>query len=274
MPIHWYPGHMATARAEIKKALPQVDVVIEVLDARIPSSSANPLITELRGNKPCIQILNKVDLADPAVTELWMTHLREVPGIHTLAHHQKQTNLLRTLSTLARSLVNTTRARPVQAMIVGIPNVGKSTLINTLAGRTLARTSNKPAITQMQQRVQVGEIVLFDTPGFLWHKLSEVGGYRLAVTGAISDRVTDYQDLANFAAQFLMARYPTALAKAYGLTEAPTETLPLLETVGRRRGYLQRGGVIDVQRAAERLILDLREGVFGPISLERPGDPG
>lgn len=271
MPIHWFPGHMATARAEIRKSMPEVDLVIEVLDARIPASSTNPLITELRGARPCIQILNKADLADPAVTELWMARLREQPGVHTLAHHQRQANLLRTVTTLARGLVNTIRARPIQAMIVGIPNVGKSTLINTLAGRTLARASNKPAITQMQQRVQVGEIVLFDTPGFLWHKLSDAAGYRLAVTGAISDRVTDYQDIAAYAIRFLAERYPDALVRVCGAADLPVEDT--LAAIGRKRGYLQKGGVVDLQRAAERLILDLRDGTLGALSFERPGDP-
>lgn len=274
VPIHWFPGHMNAARKEIRRAMPDVDLVLEVLDARIPYSSGNPLVDELRGATPCIRILNKSDLADPAVTAEWLAVLSAEPGARAIAHHQRQRDLLRTVTTLARDLVAPVRARPMAAMILGIPNVGKSTIINTLAGRTIAKTGNKPAVTQMQQRVQVGtDLVLFDTPGFLWPRLSpEVCGYRLAVTGAISDRVVDAQDLATFAARFLRKRHAEALVAFYGLAGLPPDDAALVEAVGRRRGFLGKGGVVDLQRAAERLIQDLREGAFGPISMETPAD--
>lgn len=267
---------MATAQREIREAMPQVDLVIEVLDARIPFSSENPLVAELRGQKPCIQILNKADLADPAVTADWLARIGDGTAIRALAHHVRQPNLRQRIMKLAAELVTQGRARPMTAMIVGIPNVGKSTIINTLAGRSITKTANKPAITQVQQRVLVGtDLILIDTPGFLWHKLTpEACGYRLAVTGAISDRVTDYSELALFALRYLAERYPAAIARFYGLDALPVGPDALIAAIGRRRGFVVKGGVVDVSRAAERLILDLRAGSFGPVSLETPQDCG
>lgn len=275
MPIHWFPGHMATARREIRNAMPTVDLVIEVLDARIPFSSENPLVPELRGQKPFIQILNKSDLADPRVTAEWIACINARPGTRAVAHHMLQPGLRETVMGLVKGTSTAARTRPLVAMILGIPNVGKSTLINKLAGRSITKTANKPAVTQHQQRVQAGtDLVLLDTPGFLWPRLTpEACGYRLAVTGAISDRVVDYGDIANFAARFLTRRYPAAVAAFYGLKEMPGEA-DLVEAIGRRRGFLGKGGIVDMQRAAERLIHDLREAKFGPITLETPSDGG
>jgi ribosome biogenesis GTPase A len=276
MSIHWFPGHMATARKDIRKAMPEVDLVIEVLDARIPFSSENPLVRELRGEKPFIQILNKSDLADPLVTAEWLACIGSAPGVRALAHSQQQPHLLRSLIALGRSMVSPSRvaSRPLLAMILDIPNVGKSTLINGLAGRSIAKTGNKPAVTQAQQRIKVGpDLVLLDTPGFLWPKLSPAAcGYRLGVTGAISDRAVEYTDLAVFAARFLVDRYPAALARHYNLQPLPVGEEALLDAIGRRRGYLVKGGVVDMQKASERLIVDLRTGCFGPISMETPAD--
>ena len=267
---------MATAKREIRTAMPSVDLVIEVLDARIPFSSANPLVAGLRGNKPCIQVLNKSDLADPAVTAEWLAHLARASDLRAFSHTVKQSGLREQVMTFARGLLPTTRNRPLVAMILGIPNVGKSTLINKLAGRTITKTANKPAVTQHQQRVQAGsDLVLLDTPGFLWPRLEpEACGYRLAVTGAIADRVVDYGDIALFAARFLSRRYGPAVAAFYGMATVPEDPTELVEAIGRRRGFLGKGGVVDLQRAAERLIHDLRDGKFGPISLETPADCG
>lgn len=272
--LNWFPGHMNSARREIRQAMPKIDLVIEVVDARIPFSSENPLVTELRGDRQCIQILNKEDLADPEVTAEWMAHLETREGLLAMTHQQYKPKLAQGLMKRVRSLVPQRRGRPVAAMILGIPNVGKSTLINALSGRSIAKTGNKPAITRQQQRVPIGkDLVLFDTPGFLWPRLSPVAcGYRLAVTGAISDRVVDAQDIAVFAVRFLVERYPDGLVQHFGLKDLPEGEVAVLEAIGRRRGYLRKGGVVDLERAANALLRDLGAGSLGRISLERPAD--
>lgn len=272
--LNWFPGHMAAARREILKAMPKIDLVIEVLDARIPFSSENPLVAELRGDRPCIQILNKEDLADPDVTADWLTQLSAREGIFAMAHQKEQTSLNQRLLAQVKALNVRTKPGAVEAMILGIPNVGKSTMINALSGRTVAKTGNKPAVTRMQQRVKVGrELVLWDTPGFLWPRLyPEVCGYRLAVTGAISDRVVESQSIAWFALRFLADRYPERFLEVYDVAEVPEGAEAMLEAVGRRRGCLQKGGVVDHERAANALLKDLTTGVLGRISLETPAD--
>lgn len=273
MAIHWFPGHMATARAEIRKQMPEVDLVIEVLDARIPHSSENPLVAPLRGNRPCIQVLNKADLADPAHTATWLDILEQTPGIFPLVHQLGQAPLLpRILAIATRALPNRVdRIRPLAAMILGIPNVGKSTIINGLTGRPLAKTGDRPAVTKAQQRIAVGNrLVLFDTPGFLWQKFTPpVCGYRLAATGAISERVVDYQDVAAFLVPELLVRYPLAIQEFYGVApiESPEAALP---AIARKRGFLVKGGIPDLARCAEQVIRDFRGGKLGRLTLELP----
>lgn len=275
MPIHWFPGHMQTARREIREAMPSVDLVIEVLDARIPFSSSNPLVAELRGEKPLLRILNKADLADPALTAAWITHFEATAGVRAVTHEHGQA--ARGFLSIARAMVppERTRSRPLLAMIVGVPNVGKSTLINAMSGRSTARAENRPAVTREQQRVKVGtDLVLLDTPGFLWPRLSPaVCGYRLALTGAIADRVLDLREIAWFAARTLAERHPEGVARAYGLPSLPAGEEALLDAIGRRRGFLGRGGVVDLDKACERLVLDFRAGAFGRLTLETPERP-
>jgi len=272
--LNWFPGHMNAARRKIREAMPKVDLVIEVLDARIPFSSENPLVAELRGDRRCIQILNKEDLADPAVTAEWLAHLQTRDGLVAMTHQQHQPKLNQRLLRQVRTLVPPKSGRPIAAMIIGIPNVGKSTLINALSGRSIAKTGNKPAVTRQQQRVAIGtDLVLWDTPGFLWPRLEpRVCGYRLAATGAISDRVVEAVDIAEFAGGFLLKRYAERVLTHYGLTETPDGPAAALEAIGLRRGYLRKGGVVDLERAANALLKDLGAGTLGRISLETPAD--
>ncbi len=274
MPINWFPGHMNKAVREIRKAVRKADLVIEVLDARLPDSSENPLVAELRGDTPSIKLLNKADLADPDVTRAWLERLRQRSDVLALAHDQTMVAQARSLVERGRELLSPDRneLREVVAMIVGVPNVGKSTLINTMAGRNLARTSNKPAVTRKQQRIPVARgFALLDTPGFLWPKLHPPAcGYRLAISGAIADTAVDYTDLAQFAVRWLAADYPEALRARYKLTELPTEPLDLLEAIAGKRGCIRKGGVVDWERVSELVVHEIRKGKLGRLSFERP----
>ncbi len=274
MAINWFPGHMHKARKEIKQIMPQVDLVIEVLDARIPFSSENPLVASLRGDRPSLKILNKSDLADPAVTARWLQYLEQEKGVKAIALTQKQPAEVQRVLGQCRSMLahRNLEHRTLRALILGIPNVGKSTLINTLAGRSIAKTGNEPAVTKMQQRIQLPDnIVLLDTPGFLWPKLSPPEcGYRLAVTGAIKDTVFEYEDVALFALEFLMQSYPKELCERYRLETLPASAVEAMDAIGANRGCLRRGGMADLHKVSEILLNELRSGAIGRISLETP----
>lgn len=277
MAIEWYPGHMKKAKEQIAAMLPNINVVIEVLDARLPRSSANPLLAELRRHKPCIKVLNKSDLADPAVTRAWVEHFETETGVRALPLEARQRNQATQLTRLCLSLAphRGKPGKPLRAMVIGIPNVGKSTLINTLAGRRIARIGDKPAITTSQQQIDLRNgIILSDTPGVLWPVLTDQdGAYRLAASNAIGDSAIDYADVGHFAAEFLLRRYPQALMERYTLSSLPETALAALEAIAQRRGCLSSGGEISYQRAGEVLLRDLRGGKLGRISLEAPTDP-
>lgn len=278
MTIQWYPGHMKKARDEITEGMTRIDVVIEMLDGRLPGSSRNPVLDELRQNKPCLRLLNKSDLADPAITALWIEALEKDRTIRALAVEAHDPALAKTLPALCRRLVTIPMKRPVRAMVVGIPNVGKSTLINTLVGRRLAKVGNQPAITRHQQTVQIlcGQetMDISDTPGILWPNLeNRKGAYRLAASGAIRETAMDYEDVAQFTATYLIGHYPEALMSRYGFKQLPDTATALLEAIGRKRGCLVRGGRIDMHKASEAMIHDLRSGKLGRISLEEPQEP-
>jgi len=274
MSINWFPGHMNKARREIAESMRQTDVVIEMLDARLPASSRNPLLRELRGDKPCITVLYRHDLADLALTARWKKTFDREPGVRAVAISAKDRSQVKRLPSLCRDLVpgRGVAGKPIRIMVVGIPNVGKSTLINTLKGRAVADVGNKPAVTKRRQSVQIGKfIVVADTPGVLWPKIeNEEDGYRLAASGAIGDRAMDSLQVALFAAQYLARAYPDRLRERFDLDALAADPRELIEAIGRRRGCLIRGGEIDPYKAADVLLHDLRTGKLGRISFEEP----
>ena len=274
MAINWFPGHMHKARKEIKQVMPQMDLIIEVLDARIPYSSENPLVPSLRGDTPLIRVLNKRDLADPAVTEQWQAWLEKERGVRTitLTHNQRSEAL--GILKLAEEMTpgHDRQKSALRVMILGIPNVGKSTIINTLAGRPAAKTGNEPAVTRAQQAIKLPDnILLYDTPGFLWPRLSpEACGYRLAVTGAIRSSVLDFEDVALFEAEYLLAAYPDLVMARYGFDRLPADGLALMDAIAGKRRFFGRGGIPDLHKVSEVLLNEFRAGTLGRISLETP----
>ncbi|WP_437716322.1 ribosome biogenesis GTPase YlqF [Sorangium sp. So ce448] len=290
MSIQWYPGHMTKARRTIAESMPSQDVVIEVLDARMPLASENPVLAELRGQKPCIKVLNKSDLADPAVTTAWLRYFEAEgaapadeaergasPGGQVLAiaiSASQSSEARRRIPELCKRLAPPKNGpgKVVRAMIVGIPNVGKSTLINALMERKVAKVGDEPAVTKSQQLVTLKTgMAISDNPGILWPKIDdEAASFRLAVGGAIPDTAIDYQSVALFAAGYFLRRYPELLVARYKLKDLPETAAALIEEIGRRRGCLRSGGSVDLHKASDILVHDFRAGRLGRISLEEP----
>ncbi|OOE79339.1 ribosome biogenesis GTPase YlqF [Salinivibrio sp. PR6] len=272
--IQWFPGHMHKARKEIEEVIPKIDVLIEVLDARIPFSSENPLISTLRGEKPVIKVLNKRDLADPTMTEMWMAHLEKEQGVSAMAITTSHPHEVNQIMDRCRSLAphRETMGKNIRSMIMGIPNVGKSTIINSLAGRVIAKTGNQPAVTRQQQRINLQNgVVLSDTPGILWPKVENPhSGFRLAATGAVKDTAMDYDEVAFYTVEYLASAYPERLKERYQLDVLPETDIELMEAIGAKRGCLRAGGRVDLHKASEVLLHDLRAGALGGLTLEKP----
>ncbi|MEB1810067.1 MAG: ribosome biogenesis GTPase YlqF [Bacillaceae bacterium] len=282
MTIQWFPGHMAKARREVTEKLKLIDVVIELLDARVPMSSRNPMIDEIVAHKPRLVLLNKADLADPRVTDEWKNYFtkQDVKVLSIDSQSGKGVSAISpSCKELATPLLEKMKARgmkprAIRAMILGIPNVGKSTLINRLAVKKIAKTGDRPGVTKQQQWIKVGnEMELLDTPGILWPKFEDQAiGFRLAATGAIKDELLDFQDVALFVLNYLKDRYEGQVKERFKLDEIPLEGLQLFDEIGKKRGFLQSGGYIDYDKTAEIILRELRSGKLGRITLETPDE--
>ncbi len=283
MNIQWYPGHMTKTRRMIAEQLKYVDLVAEVVDARIPVSSRNPDIDELVGEKPRLIILNRADQADPAMNRAWEDWFRArgFAVMETNAKDGKGVNQFSsTVKTVLKDKIAAWQAkgqvgRPIRAMIVGVPNVGKSTFINQVAKRKSAKAGDRPGVTRGKQWVAVDAgLDLLDTPGILWPKFEDQSiGLNLAFTGAVKDEIMDVETLACHFMELLAQRYPQPLAERYKLSPAPGEPgWQLLEQAARKRGFLVSGGEVDTERMAKILLDEYRGGKLGRFTLERPQD--
>lgn len=278
--VHWFPGHMAKATRMIQEHIKKVDVVIELLDARIPNSSSNPVISELAGNKPHVVILNKTDLADPKETKEWVNQFREQGKTVVMMDSisgRGQKQLITAVQNLAKPIIDKwvakgIRTRSVRTIILGIPNVGKSTLINKLAGTAATRTADKAGHTRGQQWVRIGKsLELLDTPGILWPKLEDQrAAMRLAITGSISDDVYDAETVMGHLLSYMLEKHPDILVDRFKLqAEEMTDPMVALEAIGRRRGCLVKGGHVDLDKARRIVLADYRNGKWGLLSFDK-----
>lgn len=277
MNIQWFPGHMTKAKRQMQEDIRLIDLVIELLDARIPLASRNPEIDQLARDKARMILLNKADLSDQKATSRWKEYF-ERQGMTVLALDSRSASLRKPMQKAimdatekkrARDLRRGIKNRPVRAMIAGIPNVGKSTLINSLAGRAAARTGNKPGVTKGKQWIHLRDnIDLLDTPGILWPKFEDQEtGIHLAMIGAISDHVLQVEDLSLKVIHFLREAYPGALSDRYAVDEEK-EDVDILSAIARKRGCLVRGNEIDYRKTADLFLDEFRKGQLGRISIE------
>ncbi|MBK4738113.1 ribosome biogenesis GTPase YlqF [Noviherbaspirillum pedocola] len=276
MSIQWFPGHMNAARKKAEESMEKVDMVIEVLDGRIPQASSNPMIERLRTfrQRPALKILNKADLADPAATKEWIAHYNRQKDVHAVALSCKKPADVAKIPQLCIKLAphRGTPLKPLRIMIMGIPNVGKSTLMNALLKKRVAKVGDEPAVTKTQQRLYLGNnIILIDTPGLMWPKIEHPSdGLMLAASHAIGTNAIIEEEVAVFLAEQLLARYAPLLAARYGFATEGIDGVAVVEGIAKRRGYRQKGGEPDFEKAAHTLLLDYRSGAIGRISLETP----
>jgi ribosome biogenesis GTPase A len=276
MSINWFPGHMVAARKKAAETLESANVVIEVLDARLPEASSNPMIHELRlhRQRPCLKILNKADLADPAVTQAWLNFFNAQKDVKAVALSSKKPGDVAKIPGLCLALAphRGTNLKPLHMMIMGVPNVGKSTLMNALLKRRVAAVGDEPAVTKRQQRIELNErMSLIDTPGLLWPRIKHPSdGLMLAASNAVGRNAIIDEDVAAFLAGILLARYPTLITERYGCAVEGLDGVSLTEAVAKRRGFRLKGGEPDLEKAALAMLTDYRTGALGRVSLETP----
>ena len=280
MAIQWFPGHMTSARKKASEAMEVNEVIIEVLDARLPEASSNPIIKELRAHRqrPCLKLLNKADLADPVVTQQWLDYYNKQPGVKAVAISCKKAGEVARIPAYCKPLAphRNDRIKPLRMMIMGIPNVGKSTLMNALLKRKVAKVGDEPAVTKHAQRLELSPTaVLTDTPGLMWPKIQhDSDGYMLAASHAIGRNAVIEEEVAFFLANRLLQRYPKPLAERYKVDVTGMDGVALIETVARKRGCIHRSkdraGELDLEKAAMIFLQDYRDGLLGRVSLETP----
>ena len=280
MTIQWFPGHMTQARKKVAETMAHVDLVIEVVDARLPEASSNPMIRLLREHRqrPCLKVLNKADLADPLATQAWIAFYARQKGVTAVALSCKKAGDVARIPALCQTLAphRNERTKPLRMMIMGIPNVGKSTLINALLKRRVMAVGDEPAVTKSQQSFDLnGRMTITDTPGLMWPKIQYMSdGCMLAASHAIGANAVDEEEVAMFLGDLLLARYPALLTARYGFALAELDGARLLEAIARRRGCQIKGGGLDLGKASLILLHDYRTGVLGRVSLETPQTRG
>jgi ribosome biogenesis GTPase A len=277
MAIQWFPGHMHLTKKAITERIKETDVVIELLDARLPGSSANPMLAELTAGKPALKVLNKQDLADPARTMEWLAHYNALKDTQALGLDASISTPAQAIIRACHELAPTrgSMSKPMRVLICGIPNVGKSTLINTMTGKRATKTGDEAGITKLEQRITLADgFYLFDTPGVLWPRIIVAqSGYNLAASGAIGRNAFDEEEVALEMLDYLRQHYAPNVEARYNLTGvADMKDDEVLSAIGRRRGALQSGNRINMQKAAEVAIYDFRAAVMGRITLETPAE--